>query len=377
MEETKIWSIEGTSATPLNTTDHIESEGMLEAILTANPDMLEEGLQLVGRQTSTAGGPLDLLGVDGDGRLVVFELKRGRLTRDAVAQVIDYASSLNDIGLDRLIRHIEEQSGNFETQKIDDFGRWYSNNLPEEDMESLIPPRMVLVGLGMDDTTERMVNYLANGGIAISLLTFYNFVNDDGNMLLARHVEVDGTKPLTHIVASKRPGRAEQRRAFEEHAADLGISPLMNSIRQMLHETLRGQFNRLNESGARNQSDRLHYGLDYNWWKSDGDLNYKPLSTLFIEIGKCDEGKGGVKVGFHPIAVDLAYEEFKRLEDEGIALESSPSGNAFTTQRVNYEVKFPLYSTSDWDNQKEQIRALILKVCEEYKAAREKAEAGQ
>ena len=95
MEETKIWAVEGTSATPLNATNQMETEGLLERILTANPVMLEEGLELVGRQTSTAGGPLDLLGVDSEGRLVVFELKRGTLNREAVAQVIDYASSLD------------------------------------------------------------------------------------------------------------------------------------------------------------------------------------------------------------------------------------------------------------------------------------------
>ena len=80
MEETKIWSIgdDSTSATQLNATNQMETEGLLEDILTANPDMLEDGLQLVGRQTSTAGGPLDLLGVDTDGRLVVYELKRGK-----------------------------------------------------------------------------------------------------------------------------------------------------------------------------------------------------------------------------------------------------------------------------------------------------------
>ena len=60
-----------------------------------------EGLTLVGRQTPTEGGPLDLLGVDADGRLVVFELKRGTLSRDAVAQVVDYASYLNAMESDR------------------------------------------------------------------------------------------------------------------------------------------------------------------------------------------------------------------------------------------------------------------------------------
>ena len=39
--------------------------------------MLMPGLQLVGRQLTTANGSLDLLGIDSEGRLVVFELKPG------------------------------------------------------------------------------------------------------------------------------------------------------------------------------------------------------------------------------------------------------------------------------------------------------------
>lgn len=172
MEQTKIWAVEGTSATSLNTTNQMETEGLLEDILTANSDMLEEGLELVGRQTSTAGGPLDLLGVDTDGRLVVFELKRGALNRDAVAQVIDYASSLDAMGRDRLISHIEQWSGNLGIKKEDGFAGWYSDNCEGQTLEELMPPRLVLGGLGVDDTTERMVSYMADGGMDISLLTF-------------------------------------------------------------------------------------------------------------------------------------------------------------------------------------------------------------
>ena len=64
--------------------------------------MLMPDLTLVGRQTPAGGGALDLLGVDEDGRLVVFELKRGTLTRDAVAQVIDYCSYLESLDVDTL-----------------------------------------------------------------------------------------------------------------------------------------------------------------------------------------------------------------------------------------------------------------------------------
>jgi len=50
------------------------TEKLLEDVLARSPDVLMPNLRLVGRQTETPGGPLDLLGVDEDGRLVVFEL---------------------------------------------------------------------------------------------------------------------------------------------------------------------------------------------------------------------------------------------------------------------------------------------------------------
>jgi hypothetical protein len=83
------------------------------------------GLHLVGRQTETEGGPLDLLGVDDDGRLVVFELKRGNLTRDAVAQAIDYASYLDGLEHDELCRHVSDGSGKGGIELIKDFAQWY------------------------------------------------------------------------------------------------------------------------------------------------------------------------------------------------------------------------------------------------------------
>ena len=78
----------------------------------------------------------------------LFELKRGTLNREAVAQVIDYASSLNVMDMGRLVSHIEQRSGNLGIEKIVDFEGWYSNNWQAQDLESLMPPRMVSGGVG-------------------------------------------------------------------------------------------------------------------------------------------------------------------------------------------------------------------------------------
>ena len=148
-DDIKIWQVDGSSkaAEPLESTSRMETERSLEEVLVRNPDMLMPGLMLVGRQTPIDGGFLDLLGVDEDGRLVVFELKREKLSRDAVAQAIDYCSFLESLTETELATYIANHSGKNDVGKIDDFESWYGDRQGKQ-MISLRPTKMVLVGLG-------------------------------------------------------------------------------------------------------------------------------------------------------------------------------------------------------------------------------------
>ena len=141
MEKIEIWEMGSgrrTAPSLLSTIDGTKTEEELEDILVRSPDMLERGLQLVGRQTPmTGGGYLDLLAVDGDGRLVVFELKRGTLSRDAVAQVVDYASDLDAVDLEDLAKLIVNHSGSGDIATIDDFIDWYDRQYDGKSIESL------------------------------------------------------------------------------------------------------------------------------------------------------------------------------------------------------------------------------------------------
>ncbi len=65
-------------------------ERVLEDILEKNLEQLESGLDLIGRQYSTAVGPIDLLAQDKDGLYVVIELKRDRTNDRVVGQVLRY-----------------------------------------------------------------------------------------------------------------------------------------------------------------------------------------------------------------------------------------------------------------------------------------------
>ena len=177
MDEVKIWAIDDTAKVEeLKAKGQMDTEWSFEDTLVSNPGLLIPDLTLVGRQTPMEGGPLDLLGVDSDGRLAVFELKRGTLSRDAVAQVIDYASDLDRMELGALAEHISERSGEHGIKKFENFKEWYNQEFDDQGLEALRPLRLFLVGLGADDRTERMVTFLANNsGMDISLLTFHGF----------------------------------------------------------------------------------------------------------------------------------------------------------------------------------------------------------
>ena len=231
MKKVKLWSVSnGTDGSmkvdDVPSVDNTDTEQLLEDLLTQSPELLREGLSLVGRQIPTEGGPLDLLGIDVDGGVVVFELKRGTLTRDAVAQVLDYASDLAEMDEERFAKLIEDSSGKHGIDSIDDFSDWYSQNFPNRDSVFETAPAMVLVGLGVDRRALRIVNYLAKTGVNIALLTF-NAFRRDGNLFLARQVESTApTTPPSPVAQSKE----SNLQILKANAQKAGVGALIDEV---------------------------------------------------------------------------------------------------------------------------------------------------
>ena len=209
-DEIQIWAIDkmdgSTEITKVEPTSRTETETLLEDALVKDPDILMPGLTLVGRQTPIAGGYLDLLGVDKEGQLIVFELKRGKLTREAVTQVIDYCSALESMSDADRAALIAERSGQLGITRIEDFEEWYGQRFEEQ--TSLTPVRMVLVGL-----TMTMPALLARERRGHPLLTFYGSTTDV--------VEPQG---------SPRLGREALRKALANRAERLGMGNFWKEV---------------------------------------------------------------------------------------------------------------------------------------------------
>ena len=349
MEDIKIWTLDGSKATPLDVISQMESEWDLEGTLVDNPSLLLDGLTLVGRQTPTESGPLDLLGVDKYGRLCVFELKRGTVARDAVAQVIDYASDLDGMGAADLCSLISENSGANGIEEIEDFAAWYNENHGE--LESLKPPRLFLVGLGVDDRTERMANFLAGNGLDISLLTFHGFAHA-GKTLLAKQVEVEGSIVSERARTTRNPSRAERWDVLYSLADDNGTRGLFDSVVTMFRE---------------------EWG---NWAREQPNIGGS--LTFSLTTDETASGWGAyarvdvyeeVRIVFYRRAIDLAPDDFKRATETMDNYYTFPR-NLDPLEETNQEIQFPL-TADDWDLRKETLTALMQAVYAAWEAGYE------
>ena len=354
MEDIKLWELDGTQATPLGSNNQLESEELLEDTLVKNPNLLIDGLTLVGRQTPTEGGPLDLLGVDrDDGRLVVFELKRGTLSRDAVAQIIDYASSLDDMDLETLAEHISKSSGVGGIDKIENFQEWYSKGFGE--LESLKPLRMFLIGLGADEKTERMVNFLAeNSGMDISLLTFHGF-DYEGKTILAKQVEVEGGTVEPDRSSSSQGRSSRSVSSLENRAKEVGAYDLLATARKMFLDTWQ---RKLRQSAS---TTRLSF---FVLERSESDSRTTTPTYLAIEI---DTENSGIRVCFYPRAIELCKDRFDLLNEEKIPYIRGTNPQAIPpTGDVDWQILVPLSSLNEWETHKERLTSLTRSVYEAW-----------
>jgi len=67
-----------------------KSKNEIEQILEDNPSLIQEGFQIKGRQKNITTGRYDLFGIDKENKYVVVEVKKGRASDKALAQIARY-----------------------------------------------------------------------------------------------------------------------------------------------------------------------------------------------------------------------------------------------------------------------------------------------
>jgi len=159
----------------------LDAEQRLEDWIWKDPSILGMELLLIGRQVQTPfGGRIDLLALDADGNCVVLELKRDRTPREVVAQLLDYASWVGGLGYEDLA---QVATKNGKGSLDESFAAKFEQPLPETVNSS---HSLVVVASELDDSSERIIAYLADThNVGINAVFFTTF-KADGAELLAR-----------------------------------------------------------------------------------------------------------------------------------------------------------------------------------------------
>jgi hypothetical protein len=180
---TRMWRVDGPTLRPLDPSK-LDREQRLEEWLERDPELLGLDLLLIGRQVRTDfGGIIDLLGINRSGDVVILELKRDRTPRDVVAQVLDYGSWACKL-TPREIHDIADRYLAVRNLRLADaFRERFGSQIPEN-LNSI--QSLVIVASELDDSSERIVQYLAEQhGLQINTAFFQVFCDGSTEYLVA------------------------------------------------------------------------------------------------------------------------------------------------------------------------------------------------
>jgi hypothetical protein len=195
---TAIWKT-GSRPEPLASAT-LPSERLLEEMIVADARLLSDEWLLIGRQEDTGfGGRIDLLAIAPDGALVLIEIKRDRTPRDVVAQALDYASWVETLEADDIAKIYERFAPG--RSLGDDFRDRFGQPLDEDSLNG--SHQVVIVASSLDASSERIVEYLGNRGLAINVLCFQVFGHGD-EQLLSRTWLVDPVRAQVKASSATR-----------------------------------------------------------------------------------------------------------------------------------------------------------------------------
>ena len=191
----------------------------LEKWIKTNSKILGDDILVFGEQVWTKSGPLDFIGIDNTGNLVIVELKRDKLARDVLAQAIDYASDVANWDIDKLNEICLGFSGN----TLEDHIAEKFENVELKDLVINKAQRLLLVGFSIDEALSRMVEWLSSKyDLGINAIILNYIVTSSGNELLSRtviipeEVEKEKTNKKTFsIPMSDEPGNYEPEKLRE------------------------------------------------------------------------------------------------------------------------------------------------------------------
>jgi len=190
----RLWKIEKNKHHEI-TKSKLDLEERLEEWLAKDPSIISPDLLIIGRQVQTHGGPLDLLGMQENGDLVIMELKRDKTPREITLQVLDYATWVKQLDVYKIQDIANEYLQRVLSVSFEEaYRKKFTSELPESINEH---HKMYVIGSEIDESSQRIIKYLSEDyGVDINAITF-NYFKDQDAEFLARVFLIE---PSTQVV---------------------------------------------------------------------------------------------------------------------------------------------------------------------------------
>ncbi len=291
--EIKTWEIINGELIEINTTladNGRKEKDDLERWLKTNPKILGEDILIIGEQVWTKSGPLDYIGIDNNGNLVIVELKRDKLAREVLAQAIDYASDVANWDIDK----INEICLKYSDNSLEDYLTDNFENIEIDELTINNAQRLLLVGFSIDEALSRMIEWLSSKyDLAINAIVLNYVKTSSGNELLSKtviipeEVEKEKTnKKKFKIPMSDEPGNYEPDK---------------------LKELLKNYLNNKQWSSKRIRDIMLPFLLRKE------KITREQLKKDFVRVGKAiDENKAGYFIALISNQLGQAKKDFLR-----------------------------------------------------------------
>jgi hypothetical protein len=260
----------------------------LQRLLRANIEVIADGVLVVSEEFGAfadARRRIDLLGVDRDGRLVVFELKRTTDGGHVELQALRYAAMVSAMTFDELVEYYERYLSQVEPSAVDEarerLAAWLEDAGGEETILSR-EVRIVLVAAGFDreiTTTVLWLNDVYGLDIRCVRLTPYRV---DDRLLL----DVQQVIPLPEAsdLTVRLRRRESQVRAVREDNRDwtpyVIITPAGRTKPLRKRQAVLAMVRALHDAGV--PAERLAEVLKKKLLSVDGELTGPDLEEAFV-----------------------------------------------------------------------------------------------
>ncbi len=316
-------------------------EADLENLLENNPEYFFENskILIIGRQiTTNLDSSLDLLGIDKSGNTIIVELKRDKTPRETIAQLLEYASFIENLDYSQLNEIYQDYAG--ENISLEDYHQQYFQNEIEEKVSFNKYSKLVIVAQEISREIKQTAQYLRKKGLDIYCLEFKYFTTNSGEKIISCDVVVGEEEFLRQKIESKSLPRVNEkqfRASLDKHGTKV--------------------FDRIFEFARKNQ-------LLFRWGSKGFSLN--------LEL---DDGFVGLFFGYPPDSVfkQSIYTGFEEIakkvnnSEQVVAWyrSSLESLGHFTNARSNLKwVIDKEYSDDQINNFLSIIKGLILKIKE-------------